>query len=213
MLIGIAGAKNSGKDTVGQIIIKLTDGRFKGSKMADPLKNMVCILLSCSREQLEDRTFKETPLSEEWWSYQMELEGGYGKIVLDYLTTSKEELSSFQGLTLVKPTPRSIMETLANDYFRGSLNPNTFINIHNRELGSGDYVVTDIRYDNEGFYIEEKGGFVIELLRNRLPITDKVPKSERGFVNYIPRYVVNGDLSLVELEYTIKNILTTEGAI
>ena len=40
---------------------------YQIKKFADKLKDMVCILLGCTREQLEDREFKEKDLGEEWW--------------------------------------------------------------------------------------------------------------------------------------------------
>ena len=99
-LIGISGKKQSGKDTIGNIIdylisIKNPDfnnlhykevfvkdsektmlsvGSFSGYKkikFADKLKDIVCILLGCTREQLEDSTFKETPLGKEWLKYKL----------------------------------------------------------------------------------------------------------------------------------------------
>jgi len=94
MIIGISGRINSGKDTVGKIIklIRLLNradtkellieyehfernnlwdvvkgpGSFEIRKFADKLKDMTCVLLGCTKEQLEDRQFKEKELGEEW---------------------------------------------------------------------------------------------------------------------------------------------------
>jgi len=93
MIIAINGKINSGKDTVGKIIQYLdimnqTNGNvplgfnlatldskvventghtnWKIKKFGDKLKDVVCILLGCTREQLEDREFKEKELGEEW---------------------------------------------------------------------------------------------------------------------------------------------------
>ena len=88
MLISVSGKINSGKDTVGQIIQYLTnksnaypfdlksDYSYKSEwqikKFADKLKDIVCVLLGCTREQLEDRGFKERELGEEWNKYTIE---------------------------------------------------------------------------------------------------------------------------------------------
>ena len=88
MIIAISGKINSGKDTVGKIIQYLTnksnaypfdlksDYSYKSEwqikKFADKLKDVVCILLGCTREQLEDRRFKERELGEEWNKYTIE---------------------------------------------------------------------------------------------------------------------------------------------
>lgn len=90
-LISISGRKGSGKDLVGRIIQMstanytvheihniLTDKECKDcdllpfsdetnwqiKKFANPLKDMVCILLNCTREQLEDRHLKTLSLQE-----------------------------------------------------------------------------------------------------------------------------------------------------
>lgn len=60
MLIGISGKSGSGKDTTGQIISNLIEYEIK--KFADSLKDMVCILINCNRDQLENREFKEKKL-------------------------------------------------------------------------------------------------------------------------------------------------------
>ncbi len=73
MIIGIAGKMNVGKDVVSGIIQDITrDRMWHIKKFADPIKEMVCILLGCTREQLEDREYKETELSEEWWYVTLE---------------------------------------------------------------------------------------------------------------------------------------------
>ena len=70
MLIAISGRINSGKDTVGQIIQYLTSesnvypfdlkldyshkSNWEIRKWADKLKDIICILINCTREQLED---------------------------------------------------------------------------------------------------------------------------------------------------------------
>jgi hypothetical protein len=98
MLVGISGDINSGKDVVGRMFQYLTSeyqnkysfenwldrvDKYKSDpyspieiKFADKLKDMVCVLLSCTREKLEDREFKNTPLGEHWrkWYYTAESE-------------------------------------------------------------------------------------------------------------------------------------------
>ena len=81
MLISLSGRMNSGKDLVGKIIQYLTSesnvypfelkldysyrSNWQIKKFADPLKDMVCILLGCTREQLENESFKSKELGEE----------------------------------------------------------------------------------------------------------------------------------------------------
>jgi hypothetical protein len=99
MILSINGKAGSGKDTVGKIIqyldchtpssndvdhmksfISNNDLKFvldKSSKWqikkySDKLKDMVCILIGCTREQLEDQEFKSTPLGEEWNRWRLD---------------------------------------------------------------------------------------------------------------------------------------------
>ena len=90
-IISISGKMNSGKDTVGKIIKILTssphftneavedflrkdlyESDWKIKKFADKLKDIVCMLLGCTREQLEDREFKEKEVDPEWNKYTIE---------------------------------------------------------------------------------------------------------------------------------------------
>lgn len=165
-IIGISGKMNSGKDTVGRIIqyliarkndnrsIKIQTAEFLGltsqnwmaiyqaqdweiKKFADKLKDIVCILLSCTREQLENREFKEKELGEEWWKYEL---SWYEHVKLDgvYNTYEEacEELRNFGGssfdekdaITTIKLTPRKILQLLGTDYGRDIIHPNLWVN-------------------------------------------------------------------------------------
>ena len=62
-LISISGKIGSGKDTVAGIIQKITGNQFEIVRFADKVKDIVCLLLNCTREQLEAREFKEKALS------------------------------------------------------------------------------------------------------------------------------------------------------
>jgi hypothetical protein len=90
MIISISGKIGSGKDTVGTIVQYLvhTEGivdlkyfkefsshsdfnrknfsKWQIKKFADKLKDIACMLISCTREQLEDQEFKKTVLGPEW---------------------------------------------------------------------------------------------------------------------------------------------------
>lgn len=77
-LFGISGRIGSGKDETTRMLQFLLDNpnssfidyenssqtefSYVNKKFADKLKDVICILINCTREQLEDREFKETPI-------------------------------------------------------------------------------------------------------------------------------------------------------
>ena len=156
-IIGISGKIGSGKDTIGEIIQYLTyreyygdfldDGKtpvpeyFPGRKVpyvpgqyvikkfADELKETIARWIGCTREQLEDREFKETPLSEDWWYYRCEtgsLNYSGNEFLLPYL--SKPDLTGLYDAELIKQTPRMMLQRLGTEAGRGVIHPNIWVN-------------------------------------------------------------------------------------
>ena len=201
MIIGISGKKTVGKDTVGQIIQYLTSesnvypfdlnvdyshkSNWEVKKFADKLKDIICLLINCTREQLEDESFKSKELGEEWWYWYMELDGGYSPIILDYLTTTKKQLKNYEGLELIKPTPRFLMQYVGTDLLRNQLHPEIWVNslmseykpysIPIKDLGIGkgfewgeaypNFIITDTRFPNELEAVKKRGGITIRVNR------------------------------------------------
>ena len=65
MIIGISGKMQSGKDTAANII-RSWDESWQVRRFADKLKDITCMLIGCSREDLEDIKFKDEPLDKSW---------------------------------------------------------------------------------------------------------------------------------------------------
>ena len=87
-------------------------------KFADKLKDIVCLLIGYTREQLENRILKEQELGEEWWYYK-----GRNNSLIPYNQTSKRSTED-----LIKPTPRLLLQQIGTDLFRNQLHPNTWVN-------------------------------------------------------------------------------------
>lgn len=175
MIISLSGKKRSGKDLVGKIIQYLTTDFNKLQKdykdlnkesfeeylehawnyeqisgwqivkFADKLKDMVCLLIGCTREQLEDETFKNTELGEEWKLYYVKLERA--KHAIDkttqrisnfYINKKEVENSWFNGninndkfgaeIISFIPTPRWLLQYIGTDLFRDLLHNNIWVN-------------------------------------------------------------------------------------
>lgn len=149
MIISISGKINSGKDTIGKILQILLNNphlnnegvlsflkrdmnfdspyhkSWQIKKFADKLKDIVCLLIGCTREQLEDREFKEKELGKEWDFYQP-VKFGIKGFVLDANVIYDEKL--YRGLVKQKMTPRLLLQLLGTECGRQIIHPNIWVN-------------------------------------------------------------------------------------
>ena len=238
MIIGISGQKQSGKDTIGKIINILVSSpqlnnegvatflrkdigqsHFVVKKFADKLKDMVCMLIGCTREQLEDETFKNTELGEEWWYFK----GRNGSLI------SYNENSKRSDEDLIKPTPRLLMQLLGTECGREILHPNIWVNSvfadYRRSLRNvknvpttgmrtsmlqADYpnwIITDVRFPNEADAIKQRDGVIIRVNSGRCNNDDNHP-SETGLDKYMNfDYIISNDGSIEQLIEKVRRIL------
>ena len=250
MIISVSGKLNSGKDTVGEIIQILTSSphftnegvlSFLGrkhftpaweiKKWADKLKDIVCLLIGCTREQLEDREFKEKELEEEWWYYGFGDIGLTSTIVIPYLEAANkgdEEVEKY----LVKLTPRLLLQLLGTECGRKIIHPNIWVNalmseykrpshwenryydevnkkgLAGREEVWGDlpnWIITDMRFPNELKAVEDKGGISIRV--NRETQADRFAKIDTDKFHEYPRQEHESETALdnAKFNYTINN--------
>lgn len=223
MIIGISGKKQVGKDTIGKIIqsldwyyngyknnirekysdieyitkvinneiLEYSDYQIK--KFADSLKDMVCILLNCTREQLEDKEFKEKELGEEWAIWKVLLRNGskFGGLYLDEkIAKYTSQFSSVQPTEVVKEilTPRKLLQLLGTECGREIIHPNIWVNSvfadYRRSLRNvknvpttgmrtsmlqadyPDWIITDVRFPNEANAIKQKDSIIIRVNRS-----------------------------------------------
>lgn len=174
---------NSGKS------LKFNDEtEFEIKKFADKIKDIVCLLIGCTRKQLEDREFKETELGKEWWTILMP---NYPNSPIPYLDTTENERKA--GMLRIR-TPRTIMQLLGTEAGRDILHPNIWVNALFADykvkgaIGIADFgktspdfsnvkafypnwIITDVRFPNEVKAIKDRGGIVIRLARD-LPEED-----------------------------------------
>lgn len=200
-LIAISGKLGSGKDTVGKIVQILTtfpkmstervvehlhkdlsNNEYEIKKFADKLKDIVCILIGCTRGQLEDRDFKEKELGEEWWYYTVRL--NKSKTLIPYLETRGE----LKEETLVKLTPRLLLQLMGTECGREIIHPNLWVNAlmgeykkeylntptfsdfsNTRLYSMPKWIITDLRFENELKAVKDRGGITIRVNRNFTP--------------------------------------------
>ena len=169
----------------------------------------------------------------------MERDGGYSPIILDYLTTTKKELKSYEGLELIKPTPRFLLQFIGTDLFRNQLHPEIwvnslmseykkyketkpFINSTLKDENYPNWIITDTRFENELKAVKDRGGVTIRVNRpdsveNALT-GEKFPvkiyrnehPSETALDNAEFDYVIDNSGSLKDLEEKVLEILRKE---
>jgi hypothetical protein len=245
-LIGVSGKIGSGKDLIGNIIQYLEVAKhpsgedydawrhrggfanetptYQIKKYADKLKDMVCLLISCTREQLEDREFKFAHLGEEWDCF----------ITFSEPTWNYKLNATKQGVDLEyirHINPRLLLQLLGTECGRQILHPNIWVNAlfadykNKEEIGLYDggyldgqeayrvdksnWIITDVRFPNEAKAIKDRGGIVIRVdrLKSELSLFNASQhESETALDDYEFDYVIDNDGSIEELVEKVKQL-------
>lgn len=170
MLVGISGKKQSGKNTVALIWQYLYDYYYNNYKhpitvedfkeyvknnhhlksvwiqksFAHKIKQIMCILLGCTMEQLEDPTFKETPLGKEWVKYKLSYVS-YSRLSYcscsdyyeKYFCSKEEAIEYINGnleidqnsikISKIELTPRLLLQVMGTQIGREIIHPNLWV--------------------------------------------------------------------------------------
>lgn len=180
MIILICGQKFSGKSTVAQMLSKITG--YKVMSFAEKLKDILCLLSGCTREQLEDYDFKEKQLV-------------------------PEHLRAYCGDT-DKPTYRAFLDNFGTGIMRQY---NNYIWIDcTLNTAPENVIISDCRFINEVEKVRKKGGVVIKVVRDNAP-TDLSLASEREIPLIQADYTIENNGSKEDLFKKVcevtKNIL------
>lgn len=141
-IIAICGLKGSGKDTVGDYIVKKYNGWEKKS-FAGKLKDITSILFGWDRTMLAGETSDARK--------------------------QREEPCEFWSKKLGKPfSPRQALQFIGTELFRNQFLPSIWVDCLERELLTTDknIVITDVRFQNEIEMIKSLGGTIIRVERN-----------------------------------------------
>lgn len=165
---------------------------YTNKKFADKLKDIVCLLIGCSRKQLEDREFKEAPLGEQWAVWRLdfndEFEFDENNLIHTAPFNSKEEAEEFvkeHELANINKiykeilTPRLLLQLIGTECGRQMVHPNIWVNslfseytpIHHDHAPNGfeypRWIITDVRFKNEVNAVEKLGGLRIRVNRTK----------------------------------------------
>lgn len=222
MLIGISGKIGSGKDTIYKIINYLlntkdkencvsfekclkheengqstfitSDIHFENKKFADKLKDIVCLLIGCTREQLEDQDFKNKELGEEWIRYSYatgHTRDNNGNTTMLSTPCSKEKYEeehriNWQTAYKFIHTARTLLQLMGTECGRAIIHQNIWVNalfadyiadnvFYPESEGSisgdqkyiePDWIITDVRFPNEVQAIKDRGGILVRIDSN-----------------------------------------------
>lgn len=260
MIIAISGKMNSGKDEIGNIIrYLLYKERYKGvahvveypylsdmdkrlldaedgfvvKKFADKLKQIVCILLNCTREQLEDREFKDIVLGEEWWYFKCIHFSEPGSLVPYEGHLSKLKSPHWE---LIKPTPRIILQLLGTEAGRNIIHPNIWINALMSEYKNKyarstwwgrhpkypAWIITDMRFPNELMAVNKFNAITIRVNSNfnyanapalnedngKAPVVEHESETALDHENF--KYTIQNNAGIAELVEAVTYILVQE---
>ena len=264
MLIGISGRIGSGKDTIGKIIQYLVwksrvergelplsvysfsdfaretsfgknQSGFEIKKYADKLKDFVCILIGCTREQLEDQDFKNKELGEEWNCYIFN-NGKKEELTLNY--NIAKTLSADNRIISRILTPRLLLQVIGTECIRDKVHPNAWVNalfadykyeIHRSEVPTRaagfidqhvypNWIITDMRFPNELEAVKSRGGITIRVNRpyttvvggNGIPATfsqNQFHPSETSLDSATFDFVISNDKDIEHLINEVRKIL------
>lgn len=145
MLIGFCGYKNSGKNTVSEILV--SQYKYTPLAFADPVKDCISSIFGWNRDLLEGKTNE----SRQW------------REIID------EYWSNILGKSI---TPRNAMTEFGTDIMRNKFNSDIWL--HNMKmridkLSSSNIIITDVRFPNEIDFIKKMNGKVFRVSRGQEP--------------------------------------------
>ena len=169
----------SGKAGSGKTTVTkyLTRKGFGTRKFADPLKSMLADLLISQGVEPED-----TPLF---------LEG---------------ELKEVPTELLGGKSPRHAMQTLGTDWGRGQLNEDFWVEAALRNPAQRDLIFDDVRFLNEALAIRNRGGFVVNVLREDAPQVGR-HLSEDALTDFAFDFVIYNDADMDTLFRRVNEFL------
>ena len=196
MIIGICGLIGSGKGTVADILVE--EHNYEKLSFADKLKDGVSSVFGWDRQMLEG----DTDGSRKWREQQD-----------DFWTKETGEAI----------TPRLILQLFGTDCMRNGFYDGIWVSLVKQQLLNNkdkNYVIPDVRFENEAKMIRSLGGRICQVRRGPDPLwfrlykdlgqepTD-VHKSEWAWANVQMDYILANDGTTEDLKNLVKDHLVS----
>ena len=196
MIVGMCGLIGTGKDTVADILVH--NYNFKKISFADKLKDGVATVFSWDRQMLEGTTDESRSWREqrdEFWSRE-----------------TNEHI-----------TPRLVLQMFGTDCMRNGFYNGIWVSIVKQQIlenPNQNFVIPDVRFENEAVMINEVGGEVWRICRGEDPtwftryITDDVTpvdvhESEWRWAKLNFDFIVKNNDTIVDLKSQVSNHLAS----
>ena len=182
MIIGLSGYAKSGKDTLAQMMLEsgyMPKPALEIKKFSEKLKKYAADMLGIDPARFEEQDFKDAVLGPEWNKLKSRPTGGgtptlpvFGAEIFTKQMTGREFLQLFgQAVRDYVHEDAWVNALMANykEYYVWKKMPN--------------WIITDVRYENEANIIKSKGGIIVRIHRPGVgPCNNH--KSEIGLDNY-----------------------------
>ena len=196
MIIGICGLIGSGKGTVADILVE--QHNYEKLSFADKLKDGVSSVFGWDRQMLEG----DTDASRKW---------------------REEEDKFWTEETGETVTPRLILQLFGTDCMRNGFFDGIWVSLVKQELLKNklkNYVIPDVRFENEAKMIRSLGGKICQVRRGPDPlwfrlykdlgeIPTDVHKSEWAWANVQMDCILSNDTTLDNLKNLVQDHLVS----
>lgn len=213
---------------------------YEVKKFADKLKDIVCILLGCTRQQLEDREFKEKELGDEWncWINNSRKINNPPQLSLK---KPSDFFNDAGGVTYRKLTPRLLLQLIGTECGRQIIHPSIWVNAlfseyidekvygpmyqdngRGEPIDEDDYIpeskwiITDVRFSNELEAVKQRNGITIRINKGTLSMVKMAEEhASETVLDHITDwdYVIDNTGTILELIEKVREILIKENII
>jgi hypothetical protein len=179
MIVGLHGFAQSGKDTIGEELVEKYG--FERLSFADIIRDAVYIL---------NPIVFHNPMGET---------GRVRDLVDEY---------GWEWCKVQYPEIRRLLQVMGTEVGRDLIYEAIWIDGLRNKIRNGDYVITDVRFDNEAEMIRSnREGFLVKIVRDGVgPVNSH--KSDSGLPDHLFDLIIDNDGSLEEFLESVEKIIS-----